>query len=448
MSSPRTHGPRSRMVTRIFGRMFGRGPGPGAALLAACVASAATVAAPGSAHADLGDTTFSWGGYVKLDMIYSTSSGGLESNVADFILVPGSIPIDAAGQTNYHLSARESRIWFRTSTPSNYGNVDTHVELDFLGFDTNLGSEVSSNASSLRLRHAFGTWNMVFNGVSQGSLLAGQTWTTIMDLDALPDIIDFGSPAGRIFGQQAQIRYTRNLGGGSEIQVSVENPENTLRIDNITDFGMIDPDANDHGAVLSPRPGDDIAPDTIAKYRFTAPWGHVAAAGIARLIRQKGEYGPANEKDTDLGYGLHVSGKVMVGGKHNLRFDASYGHGLGRYMTFGVFTDGFVDDNGEITPGDIAGTIVSGQFWLNDITRINLAFSLGQALNNPDSLRLLANERVLSTHANIQWDLTRNLRAGIEHIYAQRWLEDDGAPDSVDISGNLHRIQGAFRFQF
>ena len=434
MPSPRMHRPRSRIFAI------------GAMLVASGGAFLGTMLAAGSARADVGDTTFSWGGYVKLDMIYSSSSAGLESNVGDFILVPGSVPIDAAGQTNYHLSARESRIWFKTSTPSPYGNVDTHVELDFLGFDTNLGSEVSSNASSLRLRHAFGTWNMVFGGVSQGALLAGQTWTTIMDLEALPDIIDFGSPAGRIFGQQSQIRYTRDLGGGSQLQVAIENPENTLRIDNPADFGMVDADANDHGVVLSPRPGDDLVPDTVAKYRFGGPWGHVAAAGIARLIRQKDEYGAEN--DADLGYGLHVSGKVMVGEKHNLRFDGSYGHGLGRYMTFGVFTDGFVDDNGEITPVDIAGTIVSGQFWLNDITRINLAFSLGQALNNPGSLGGIANERVLSTHANIQWDLTRSLRVGIEHIYAQRWLEDDGTLPAADLTGNLHRVQGAFRFQF
>lgn len=438
MSSPRMHGPRSRTLARLSAS----GPGIGAVLVAAWVA----VVAPGSAHADLGDTTLTWGGYVKLDMIYSTTSRGQESDVADFILVPGAVPIDAAGQTNHHLNARESRLWFRTSTPSRYGNIDTHVEFDFLGFDSNLGSEVATNASSMRLRHAFGTWNIVFGGASQGALLAGQTWATIMDLDALPDIIDFGSPAGRIFGQQPQIRYTRDLGGGSELQVALENPENTLRIDNPDDFGMVDPDANDHGAVLSPRPGDDLAPDTVVKYRFAAPWGHVAAAGIARLIRQKDEYGAEN--DADLGYGLHVSGKVMVGDRHNLRFDGSYGHGLGRYMTFGVFTDGFVDDNGEISPVDIAGTIVSGQFWLNDVTHINLAFSLGQALNNPASLGGITNERVLSTHANILYNLTPRVRVGIEHVYAQRWLEDDGAAPGADLTGNLHRIQGAVRFQF
>ncbi len=394
----------------------------------------------GSAHAQVSETTFTWGGYVKLDIIYSTNSAGAESSVVDFILVPGAVPVNNLDdQRNYHLSARESRVWLKTSTPSPVGNVDTHIELDFLGFDTNLGSEVSSNASTPRLRHAFGTWNMVFNGQPQGALLAGQTWTTIMDLDALPDIIDFGSPAGRVFGQQSQVRYTRPLDGGAEVQVSLENPENTRRID---DLGQ----AN-HGLLLSPRPGDDLAPDTIAKYRLAGPWGHVAASGIARLVRQAREYGTST--DTDFSYGVHLSGKLNVGGPHNLRFDGSYGHGLGRYMVFGAFPDGEVEADGNVEPTDIFGGIVSGQVWLSETTRINLAFSYAQALNNAETLGGIANERLLTTHANVMWNASKSLRFGIEHIFAQRWLEDDGTTAPAEqLTGDMHRIQAAARFQF
>jgi DcaP outer membrane protein len=402
----------------------------------------------GSAHAQLADTTFTWGGYVKLDMIYSTSSPGAESSVVDFILVPGSVPVNnPADQRNYHLSARESRVWLKTSTPSPLGNVDAHVELDFLGIDASLGSEVSSNASSLRLRHAFGTWNMVWGGQPQGALLAGQTWTTIMDLDALPDIIDFGSPAGRVFGQQSQIRYTRDLGGGAEMQVALENPENTLRIDNPAD-PVVPGDAQGHGALLSPRPGDDLAPDTIAKYRLAGSWGHVAASGIARLVRQARVTGFART-DTDFAYGVHLSGKLTVGEKHNLRFDGSYGHGLGRYLVFGAFPDGEVEADGNVEPTNIAGTIVSGQVWLSETTRINLAFSYARALNNAETLGGIANETLLTTHANVMWNPTKSLRLGIEHIYAQRSLEDDGTTATAEeLTGDMHRIQGAFRFQF
>jgi hypothetical protein len=418
-----------------------------AALLALSAGLGALLPA-GSAHAQLGDTTFTWGGYVKLDMIYSTNSPGAESSVVDFILVPGSVPVNNPNdQRNYHLSARESRVWLKTSTPSPVGNVDTHVELDFLGFDTNLGSEVSSNASSLRLRHAFGTWNMVFNGQPQGALLAGQTWTTIMDLDALPDIIDFGSPAGRVFGQQSQIRYTRPLGNGAEMQVSIENPENTLRINNPAD-PVAPGDPQGHGALISPRPGDDLLPDTIAKYRLAGPWGHVAASGIARLVRQARIAG-FSSTDTDFSYGVHLSGKINVGEKHNLRFDGNYGHGLGRYVVFGAFPDGEVEADGNVEPTNIWGTMVSGQVWLSETTRINLAFSYAQALNNAEALGGIANESLLTTHANVMWNATKSLRLGIEHIYAMRSLEDDGTTVAAEqLTGDMHRIQAAFRFQF
>jgi hypothetical protein len=402
----------------------------------------------GSAHAQLGETTYKLGGYVKLDMIYSTNSPGTESSVVDFILVPGSVPVNnPTDQRNYHLNARESRVWLKTSTPSPYGNVDTHVEFDFLGFDTNLGSEVSSNASTPRLRHAFGTWHMAFGGQPQGSLLAGQTWTTIMDLDALPDIIDFGSPAGRVFGQQSQIRYTRPLGGGAEVQVALENPETTLRIDDPAD-PVVAGDPQGHGAVLSPRPGDDVAPDTIAKYRLAGPWGHVAAAGIARLIRQA-RIARFGSTDTDWAYGVHVSGRVNVGEKHNLRLDGSYGHGLGRYMAFGAFPEGEVEVDGNIEPTDIAGGIASVQVWLSETTHVNLAFSYAQALNNAEALGGLANESLLTTHANVIWNATKTLRLGIEHIYARRALEDDGTTMAAEqLTGDMHRIQAAFRFTF
>jgi hypothetical protein len=394
-----------------------------------------------SALAQLGESTFKLGGYVKLDMIYSNNSPGAESSVVDFILVPGAVPVNnLTDQRNYHLSARESRVWLKTSTPSPYGNVDTHVELDFLGFDSNLGSEVGSNASSLRLRHAFGTWNMVFNGQPQGALLAGQTWTTIMDLEALPDILDFGSPAGRLFGQQSQIRYTRALGGGAEMQVAIENPENTLRIN--------DPSQPNHGAQLSPRPGDDLAPDTIAKYRLAGPWGHMAASGVVRLVRQARVPGFAST-DTDAAYGLHLSSKLNVGEKHNLRLDGCYGHGLGRYMAFNAFPDGEVEADGNVEPTDIFGAIVSSELWLSETIRMNLVFSYGQALNNAEALGGLANERLLTTHANVIWNATKSMRLGIEHIYARRWLEDDGTTATADeLTGDMHRIQAAFRFTF
>ena len=58
-------------------------------------------------------------------------------------------------------------------------------------------------------------------------------------------------------------------------------------------------------------------------------------------------------------------------------------------------------------------------------------------------------ERLLTTHANVMWNASKSLRFGIEHIFAQRWLEDDGTTAPAEqLTGDMHRIQAAARFQF
>lgn len=49
------------------------------------------------------------------------------------------------------------------------------------------GNESFSNSNGLRVRHAHGTL---------GSLLAGQPWSTLFDVAACPETVDFGGSAG------------------------------------------------------------------------------------------------------------------------------------------------------------------------------------------------------------------------------------------------------------
>ncbi len=61
-----------------------------------------------------------------------------------------------------------------------------------------IGDERTSNGYSPEIRHAF---------ISYDGWLFGQTWTTFMDVNALPDSIDFvGTTDGTVFVRQAQVR--------------------------------------------------------------------------------------------------------------------------------------------------------------------------------------------------------------------------------------------------
>lgn len=392
--------------------------------LHSCCRLAALVAAlaatwPRPAAADSPQITFTWGGYVKLDGIYSSNTRGRPSDVADYLLAPGLISVPTPDNDQaFNFTARESRVWLEASAATDHGPVDAHIEIDFLGFDASLGGELTTTSSSLRLRHAYATWN---------GWLAGQTWTTWMDLDALPETNDFGSPAGRIFARQAQVRYTLPLSAlGGQVQLAVENPE----------VSLTDP----AGAQVVPT--DDLMPDIVARAAFSGDWGHLAVAAIARMLRSEGALAGAEDvTDTQLGAGGRISGKVMLGARHNLRFDATAGRGIGRYVALNGIRDGELDAQGTIEPIDVIAALVSGQVWLNDTVRLNLAGSMSQALNNADALADLVTERLISVHGNVMWNPIDRVRLGLEYIHARRELES-GA------EGVLHRVQASARYSF
>lgn len=373
---------------------------------------------PRPAAAEPPPITFTWGGYVKLDGIFSSNTRGRPSDVADYLLAPGLIPVPTAGDNQgFNFTARESRVWVKASTPTARGPVDGLIEIDFLGFDANLGGELTTTSSSPRLRHAYLTWN---------GWLAGQTWTTWMDVDALPETNDFGSPAGRIFARQAQVRYTHPVAAGAEVQVAVENPEASL--------------TEPAGGQIVPT--DDLMPDVVAKVLVRGAWGHAAVAGIARMLRSEDAFAGADDvTSAKLAAGGRISGKLMLGGKHNLRFDATAGRGIGRYVALNGIRDGEIDAQGEITPIDVIATLVSGQVWLSDSVRVNLAGSMSQALNNDEALAGAVTRRLLSVHANVMWSPIDSVRVGIEYIQARRELES-GA------EGVLHRVQASARYSF
>lgn len=372
------------------------------------------------------ETTYKWGGYIKLDGAYSTSSRGRTSDVADYVLIPGAIAVpDPGNNGNFSISGRESRFWFQTSTPTGgHGPVVTHIEIDFVGFDAGLGNEITSNPSSPRLRHAYGTWR---------GLLAGQFWSTWMDLDALPEKNDFGSPAGRVFARQGQVRFTRKLPSlGGELQLAVENPESTLTVQAPGDAAQ--------GTQLVPT--DDLMPDTVAKVVTRGAWGHLAAAGIARLIRSDGALAAAaTTSDSKLGFGGQLSGKVMLGERNNLRFTATYGRGIGRYIAFGGYRDGEIDAQGDISLVNVAAGILSGQVWLTDTVRVNLVGSASQSSGNADALADSVNKRLVTVHSNVMWSAAETVRLALEHVFVQRVLESD-------VSGTMHRIQASARYTF
>ncbi|WP_369984267.1 DcaP family trimeric outer membrane transporter [Thalassolituus sp.] len=248
------------------------------------------------------NTEFSFGGFIKMDAMLSTYSDG---NVADGLgrefYIPSTIqPGVEPDTTELDMTARTSRFNFKTVTDVADGkSVTSFIELDFEGTG---GNEVVSNSYGPRLRHAF---------IKYDGLLIGQTWSNFMNVGALPESADFIGPSeSTVFIRQAQVRYTMG-----DLAIALENPQTTGAGDS-GDNGMI--------------------PDITASYKIKAGDADLVAAA---LVRQLTYDGPAEDDDaTTMGYGVNLSGKVMIG-KDDLKFSATMGKGVGRYVGLGAVAD-------------------------------------------------------------------------------------------------------------
>jgi hypothetical protein len=137
-------------------------------------------------------------GYAHLDMYKDLEGRQTGDRAADI----GSQPVGALGgdtrKGKFNMTARQSRLGIKTVTPTEMGMLRTKIEADFVkspdGSDANLDTNLLLNNYVFRLRHAYGELD-----ADWGKLLAGQTWSTFMNLDTMPETIDFNGHASSAF---------------------------------------------------------------------------------------------------------------------------------------------------------------------------------------------------------------------------------------------------------
>ena len=275
------------------------------------------------------DGRFSFGGFIKLDAMYTDTTDGeiADGSAGRMFYLPSAIPVGGADESGGDIdtTAQFSRFWFAAD-----GEVQGHKTRAYLEFDlfgggmANLGNQASTNTHGLTLRQAYVSWTQP-NGAQW---LAGQAWSNFQDVAALPDAVDFIGPTeGSIFVRQAQIRYSKG-----PWSFSIENPETT-----VTPY---------HGVGARISSDDNLMPDITARWQKKGDWGHVSVAG---MVRQFAYENPASGiDDSSVGGALSVSGKFNLGKNDDIRYMASYGRGLGRYLGLGVASDTVIDARGNL----------------------------------------------------------------------------------------------------
>lgn len=348
---------------------------------------------PGSIKIPGTDTSLKIYGYAQLDATHDLKGRTGDINNNDYASALFVQPFDNSaagkrkGQTFF--TARTSRLGVMTSTPTSMGPLTVKLEGDFAAPNQFQG-ELASNSTGFRLRHAYG---------ELGKWIVGQTWSNFLDLRSYPETVDFNPPGSSGLVRQPQVRYTTNM-SGLTLSASVENSQSVTYFGNTaTDF--------------------DRTPDFTFRIAKGGDWGHVSAQAVTLQYR--------NDKDSERGYGLGLSGSLMFG-KDTLAWGIHGGDGIGRYM-FNSLLQGAIDVGTEIQTWKALGWNLGYTHAWNPSLRSNLVlsqtrFGADAAANTAQraigSNDLNPNRRINQISINTFWGIAKNTELGLEYAYGKR----------------------------
>ena len=360
------------------------------------------------------DTSIGLGGYVKTEVLFNSVSAGRDK-FGDQFTVYSQIPVgdkNAGEHSQITFNAKESRLWFRSFTPSKWGDINTYLETDFYG-------DAATYTYTPRLRHAY---------ASMGNFLAGQTWTTFLNVNVLPNTLDAGGSAGAVYGvRQPLVRWTQpftieNL--PMDVQIALEAPRSRIR-DN----------ANADSDVFS-SPNSERYPDLVARVNVNPDWGKFSLAALGRQIRNTNVLNSQSE----WGGAVSLAGKINSVDLDSIRFMLNYGNAMGRYVASANTFEDAVLSNGDLQLVDIYSGMLSYQhFWTKD-WQSNLTYGFIHA-NQPALAGNNITSEVQSIHANLLWSPITQIILGMEYIYATREVFDGR-------DGDLQRVQFSARYNF
>ena len=330
-------------------------------------------------------------GHAEAHLIHDAGRSGPSDSFTDLMFQPvgsevaGNAALGLKGKTK--LTAQTSRFGFESSTPTSAGTFSTKVEADFYSYG-------SGNRNRLRLRHAYGEY---------AGFLVGQTWSTFMDLDNLPETVDFNGPIGAPFSRRTMIRYTYgDSRAGYKLTAAIEDPEDQ--------FG---------GGSANER-----LPQIVLRADKSFDRGAINVRALAHEKRSL--------TATKRGYGFGIGGNFKLTDKDLLmgQFTAVDGDIDQLYGSNGYAIDG---TTGAITFDKNQGLVVGYAKTLTDQLRGTVAFGMNQG----KTAQAVDNKRLQQWFVNLIYSPIKNVELGGELVLGERqtFSGEKGVMQRIDLMG-------------
>ncbi len=360
-------------------------------------------------------------GFAMMDMGYN--AGAIHPDWFD-VMRPTKLPAfkDQYGaEGNTYFSVRQSRLGFKTYTPTPLGELFTQFEFEMFG------TGVDAGQTTIRLRHAYG---------QLGKWGAGQYWSPFMDIDVFPNSVEYWGPSGMAFFRNVQLRYMP-IQGDTKLTIALERPGASS-------------DQGSYGDLIESQgvSGRLSVPDLSAEYRQATKFGYVELAGIVRSVKWEDQVPDSIDLDGDaLCYGLNLTSNIKYGDKSTLRFGAVFGQGIQNYMN-----DATTDIGVRANPGDAKKPIegyalpmFGGSLFVDHYWNEKVSTTLGGSImdmdldESSDSASFKTGTYAL---ANVMFYPVPNVMWGVEFQYGARANFKD------DWTYNAARVQVSFKYNF
>ncbi|WP_234493789.1 DcaP family trimeric outer membrane transporter [Vibrio maritimus] len=280
-----------------------------------------------------------------------------------------------------------------TLTKINFG---TQTELDndellnsFISVDFN---NSNNNKMDLRLREAYVDWRM-----GNSSLLVGQTWSTLMDINRLPDSVLEPTISGVVFTRQPMVRWSQNF-GSFRYDIALESGSNRVQVE--------DPDVSiDNSSTY---------PDLVIGLQTNTDGYWFRAAGVVNRVTTT-DLGQS-ETYSDTGWAAHLSGGIKLSDKDHFQMAYFNSRGNDRYV-LGIGQTGPIYDeqNGQFHIRDSQSLWTAiGHSWTDTLKS---TFGYGRWQADPYDGQ---GDTFTSTEmglANLKWTARENLVLGLEYNY-------------------------------
>jgi hypothetical protein len=296
----------------------------------------------------------------------------------------------------FDAGANGSQIRVDLRAPSLGGNFRLYYQNDFFGEDT--------QHMQYRLQHLYGQ----FHGV-----VGGFTYSVWEDPDSWPDTVDYEGPNSVIFARRPVLHYTKTLTDQWNLTVGTRGPERADR--------------------LPPRirtARRQNAPDG----GFNVRWepGSLGHVQFSTLVRSLAVRNGVTGHESDIGWGVNLSGSIALTDSDSLQFLGVVGEGVGGLGNDSGFenTDAAIDSSGDLEALPYQSAMVAlTHRWTADLRStgtfgfVNVENTSGQAPG--------AYNKTYYGSVNLIYQLYKRLGIGVEGLYGMREVNDGSDSDDV-----------------